>query len=161
VVEVAFALNVGDGRWLEERELADLGPLREQLAARDELSGAIVIDTPGEAQARIEDALAPLALWLCADAVMELLDGKPATVEYYEYHGSVRLEPEDSRIRISGDFVPSLAANRVTLLQGLVACGERIAEFLRRVGEPHVRNVELIAPRIEQARAALATAGLE
>ncbi len=159
MVVVTFELDLGGGCVLGEAQLADLEPLGDRLAEQDELSGAVVIAVTDEPHAHIEDALAPLAIWLCANNVVTVLDGGSATYLHYEYGGTVQLEPvADDVIRIAGDLVGELTVERVPLLTGLVACGERIAAFMRAAGDPAFADV---IPAVEQARQALTAHGLD
>lgn len=151
-MNVVFRLGLRDDRWVEESELSGELPL-DAIADRPELEGAIVLG--GEVE--IEDALGNIALNLCARAARELSAGRTALFETYTYDSEVRLEPVGEDIEVSGRFVPTTRFERAPLLDGLVACGERIVALMRRV-PPNERTAETIAEELAATRAALGSA---
>jgi hypothetical protein len=135
-VAVSFRVWLGDGELLDENELeTTLAERTEELRAREELEGAVVIRSSGNPDVVVEDALAALALNLCFGAVTELAADRSATYRYYASYGYFRLDPEGWQVRLSGDDVPTVHVHRPELQEGLLACGERImrrASILRR-----------------------------
>jgi hypothetical protein len=155
--DVSFGLALRDGRWLPESSLGGELPLDEATDPED-LEGAVIIAASGETEMRVEDALAPLAIWLCFNAVRELAADRPARVEAYSYHAETRLVPDGSWVEISGDVVPTVRVYRPALQEGLVACGERILAFFRRLGPPYDQHAALLEEPARLAREALAGA---
>lgn len=148
-VNVSFGLALRHDGWVPEAELgAELPP---DVTDAEEPAGAVLIGD----DVRMEDALTPLALWLCFNAVVELAAGRPATVEAYTYHGKTRLVPHGDSVEISGDLVPTVSLDRASLLEGLVACGERIRDFFAHLGPPYDESAKLLEAPGRRARAAL------
>jgi hypothetical protein len=159
-VAVSFRVWLGDGELLDENELeTTLAERTEELRAREELEGAVVIRSSGNPDVVVEDALAALALNLCFGAVTELAADRSATYRYYASYGYFRLDPEGWQVRLSGDDVPTVHVHRPELQEGLLACGERIMRLLEHIGGQEAEgSLGVLRPRAEAARTALASA---
>jgi hypothetical protein len=150
-------LALRHGRWVEESSLGAEIPLTE-VTDPDDLEGAVRIRPTADPEVRMEDALAPLAMWLCFNAVTELAADRPATVEAYSYHAETRLVPHGWWVEISGDLVPTVRMYRPALQEGLAACGERILGFFQRLGPPYDETATLLEEPRRRAREALSGA---
>jgi hypothetical protein len=159
-VSVSFRIWLGDRDWLDEEELeAELASRVDELRAKDELEGGVVVRSTGNLDVVVEDALAALALNLCFEAAIELSADRSATYRYYAVYGYFRLDPEGWQVRLSGDHVPTVHVHRPELQEGLVACGERIVRLLERVGGDEAEGaLAVLRPKAEAARQALAAA---
>jgi hypothetical protein len=118
----------------------------------------VVIAATGQPDLRVEDALAPLAIWLCFNAVSELAAGRPLQIEAYSYQAETRLVPDGDWVEISGDVLSTARVDRAALLESLLACGERILAFFRELGPPYDQNVAALEGPAQRAREALAGA---
>ncbi|NBI44312.1 hypothetical protein [Burkholderia sp. ISTR5] len=81
----------------------------------------------------IEDAMEPLALALCIDAPLRLLQGEDATVDIWNYPGEVRLAHDGQRIGIA--TVPARAAwfDKRELVDAMLDAGRRVVALMREL----------------------------
>lgn len=129
-LDVNFRVSLPNGGWADEGELAQLA---SELRGRDPLDGALAV-SGGEGEVVIEDELAALAHNMALRAAAALAAGGDTTVEYFDKPGSVRFRSLGEQARISGDFVSELVVARTGLVEGLLACADRIAAFLGTLG---------------------------
>jgi hypothetical protein len=156
VLDVTFRIRLAQDDWLDE---AELDHRREELRERSELEGGVVIRFDDEPEVRVLDALVPLGLNVCFGAACELARDRHVALRYYSWPGYFRIDPEGWWALVSGDGVPSVRVWRRELQDGLVACGDRITDFLRRLGGPEADDaLELLAARAEEAHSCLADA---
>lgn len=153
MLEVTFTLRRSQDEWLDEGELEQaLETRREELLGQGELEGAVVIHFDEEPEVKVEDALVPLALNVCFGAVCELAQDRNVALRYYSWPGYFRIDPEGWWVLLSGDGIPSVRVWRRELQEGLVACGDRIVEFIRRLGGSEADDaLELLEARAEEA----------
>jgi hypothetical protein len=160
MLDVTFTIRMSQDEWLDEPELADaLDRRRDEFLGQRELEGAVVIRFNDEPEVRVLDALVPLGLNVCFDAACELAQDRNVALRYYSWPGSFRIDPEGWWALISGDGVPSVRVWRRELQEGLVACGDRITDFLRRLGGSEADDaLDLLVARAEETRGCLGDA---
>jgi hypothetical protein len=129
---VTFRIRLPDGTWADESELPDR---LAELRGRSQLEGALVVSGNDPGETVIEDDVNALAHNVCLRTVPDLVQQRAFAVPYFDKQGSIRLDPAGLYVRLSGDYVEEAVVPQLGLIAGLVDCADRIAAFLRALGD--------------------------
>lgn len=153
---VTFCIQLGNEECLSEYDItADFESFREKLCEIEVLEGAIIINSSGNPEIRVEDELEAAIQNICFLSIPKLKAGEHVVVRYFSIYGYFRLDPEGDNVLISGDYVPSIRVLRNDLLLALYACGQRFVALLRqlRAGDPlYEGNISHLEDQAESAR---------
>lgn len=118
---------------------------REKLLGNPYRDGFIIISSPSQPDVRIQDELWAIVQNLCFQAIPDLIANKSVVIRIYSNYGYVRLDPEASLVRISGDNLPDIRVEKAGLITSLCDCGERFLAFVRKLGVDDPEYQDIIA----------------
>lgn len=161
-MEVSFEIDTEEMSRITEADLAEFSPpaLTATFGRILNLAGGLTMFHPDSGDHTVMgDELEGLIHAVCLAAIPDLLSGRPVTYEFRSDPGSVRLIPEDDRVRVAVDGLDDAWFPLGELSADLIACGERFAAFLRAVhgDDPNWSStLDRFATATVRARAALA-----
>lgn len=90
----------------------------------------------------IEDEIPALVKNICFDSIETLIQGKSYVYRYFSQYGYVRLDPEGSKILISGDGLNTTRYPLMLFIEGLFKNGLMFLKVLEKIRENNSVNKE-------------------
>lgn len=163
-VNVAFMVELNQYQLLDE---VDLKLLTEEnidvLKKRKAFEGILSLRHRPGTELRVSDELEPLVQNLCFSATPRLLGGEALEIHYFSHPGTIVLEPQGARVRLSGDMIDVGDFPRDPLAVELFTCGVRFMRWARGVkaeDASYQANLDYIDQFRQPAFEALLKAGL-
>jgi hypothetical protein len=88
----------------------------------------------------IEDEIPALVKNICFDSIETLIQGKSYVYRYFSQYGYVRLDPEGSKILISGDGLNTIRYPLEDFIKELFNCGLMFLKVLETLAEVSTNN---------------------
>jgi hypothetical protein len=129
-VKVTLAVQVGSNEFVAEPEMTTMDP--DLVRGRDPLFGRLTLEADGQPRVVLHDELEYLVVNMF-QAIPQLIRGESVTVWNSDSPAEFRMEPVDTRIRITGTVLPSFEAPATELLPALQAAGLRFLDFVHTV----------------------------
>jgi hypothetical protein len=129
-VKVTLAVQVGSNEFVSEPEMTTMDP--GLVRGRDPLFGRLIIEAAGQPKLVLHDDLEYLVVNMF-QAIPQLIQGQSVTVWHSDSPAEFRMEPVDSRVRITGTVLSPVEAPLADFLPELLASGERFIDFVRTV----------------------------
>lgn len=129
-VTVTLAVQVGDDEFVNEPEMASIDP--DLVRGRDPLFGQLIVEAEGQPRLVLHDDLEYLIVKMF-EAIPRLIRGRSVTVWHSDSPAEFRMDPVDSRVRITGTVLEPFEAPAADLLPALYASGVRFIDFVDTV----------------------------
>lgn len=129
-VTVTLEAQVGDNEFVSEQEMTSIDS--DLVLGPNPLFGHLIIEAHGQPKLVLHDDLEYLVVKMF-EAITRLARGESITVWNSDSPAEFRMDPVDSRVRITGTVLTPFEAPAACLLPALQSAGVRFIDFMRTV----------------------------